>query len=109
MSFEALKEMNAKVGFIGHSHVPVSFFQTDPITYSLDREIPIDDDVPIIVNVGSVGQPRDENPQSSFAIFDSDEKKVEVIRLDYDIDAAAAKIREAGLPEILAERLYQGR
>ena len=44
-------------------------FQTDPITYSLDREIPIDDDVPIIVNVGSVGQPRDENPQSSFAIL----------------------------------------
>lgn len=109
MSFEALKELGSEVGFIGHSHVPVSFFQTDPITYSLDREIPLEEGVPTIVNVGSVGQPRDENPQASFAIFDSDKRVVNIIRLDYDIDSAAQKIRDAGLPEILAERLYQGR
>ncbi len=108
-SFEALKAMDARLGFLGHSHVPVGFFDTDPITYTLDPEMPVDHDLAMIVNAGSVGQPRDENNKASFALFDSDIHQVNIIRLDYDIDAAAAKIREAGLPEILAARLYQGK
>jgi len=109
LSFEALKSLGSQLGFLGHSHVPVGFFDTDPITYTLDQEIPIDGDKTTIVNAGSVGQPRDENNKASYAIFDTDAGKVEIVRLDYDIDAAAAKIREAGLPEILAARLYHGK
>lgn len=108
-SFEALKKMGAKLGFLGHSHVPVGFFDTDPITYTLDPEIPIDDEMAIIVNAGSVGQPRDENNKTSFAVFDSATRIVNINRLDYDIESAANKIRAAGLPEILAARLYQGK
>ena len=108
-SFEALKGMNARLGFLGHSHVPVGFFDTDPITYTLDPEMPVDQDLAMIVNAGSVGQPRDENNKASFALFDSDANQVNIVRLDYDIDAAAAKIRAVGLPEILAARLYQGK
>lgn len=108
-SFEALKKLGARLGFLGHSHVPVGFFDTDPITYTLDPEIPLDDELAIIVNAGSVGQPRDENNKASYAVFDSEAKAVSIIRLDYDIDAAANKIRTAGLPEILAARLYQGK
>ncbi len=108
-SFEALKRLGARLGFLGHSHVPVGFFDTDPITYTLDPEIPIDEELAIIVNAGSVGQPRDENNKASYAVYDSDAKAVSIIRLDYDIDAAANKIRAAGLPEILAARLYQGK
>jgi diadenosine tetraphosphatase ApaH/serine/threonine PP2A family protein phosphatase len=108
-SFEALKVLGARLGFLGHSHVPVGFFDTDPITYTLDPEMPVDQDLAMIVNAGSVGQPRDENNKSSYALFDSETKQVNIVRLDYDIDAAAAKIREAGLPEILAARLYQGK
>ena len=108
-SFEALKDLGARLGFLGHSHVPVGFFDTDPITYTLDPEMPVDQDLAMIVNAGSVGQPRDENNKASFALFDSEERQVNIVRLDYDIDAAAAKIREAGLPEILAARLYQGK
>ncbi len=108
-SFEALKRMNAKLGFLGHSHVPVGFFDTDPITYTLDGEIPVDEDISIMVNAGSVGQPRDENNKASFALLDSETKTVNIRRLEYDIDAAANKIREVGLPEILAARLYQGK
>ena len=108
-SFEALKKMGARLGFLGHSHVPVGFFDTDPITYTLDGEIPIDDELSIIVNAGSVGQPRDENNKASYALFDSDTKAVNIMRLDYDIEGAATKIRAAGLPEILAARLYQGK
>lgn len=108
-SFAALRDLGAKLGFLGHSHVPVGFFDTDPITYTLDQEIPIDDEVSVIVNAGSVGQPRDENNKASYALFDTDSKLVTIRRLEYDIDAAANKIRQAGLPEILALRLYQGK
>lgn len=108
-SFEALRAMGAKLGFLGHSHVPVGFFDTDPITYTLDPEMPVDDELSIIINAGSVGQPRDENNRASYAIFDSETKQVSINRCEYDIDAAANKIRGVGLPEILAARLYQGK
>lgn len=108
-SFEALKKIGARLGFLGHSHVPVGFFDTDPITYTLDGDIPLDEDLAIMVNAGSVGQPRDENNKASFAILDTTAKVVSIRRVEYDIDAAANKIRRAGLPEILAARLYQGK
>jgi len=109
LSFEALRALGSTIGFLGHSHVPVGFFDTDPITYTLDSDIPVDDESAVIVNVGSVGQPRDENPKAAWALFDSEANTVQIRRLDYDIDAAAAKIRAAGLPEILAQRLYHGK
>ena len=108
-SFESLRKLGAKLGFLGHSHVPVGFFDTDPITYTLDGDIPSDEEISIMVNAGSVGQPRDENNKASFAILDSTAKQVTINRVEYDIDAAANKIREVGLPEILAARLYQGK
>ncbi len=108
-SFEALNKMGARLGFLGHSHVPVGFFDTDPITYTLDPEMPVDADLAMIVNAGSVGQPRDENNKASFAVFDTTTAAVTINRLEYDIDAAANKIRAVGLPEILAARLYQGK
>ena len=108
-SFESLKKLGARLGFLGHSHVPVGFFDTDPITYTLDGEIPVDEEISIMVNAGSVGQPRDENNKASFAMLDSETKTVSIKRIEYDIDAAANKIREVGLPEILAARLYQGK
>jgi diadenosine tetraphosphatase ApaH/serine/threonine PP2A family protein phosphatase len=109
LSFEALRLMGGKIGFLGHSHVPVGFFDSDPITYTLDGEIPVDVGHAVIINAGSVGQPRDENPKASYAIFDSESRVTNIRRLDYDIDAAATKIRRAGLPEILAARLYHGK
>jgi diadenosine tetraphosphatase ApaH/serine/threonine PP2A family protein phosphatase len=89
--------------------VPVGFFDTRPITYTLEGEIPVDENLNMIVNAGSVGQPRDENNKASFAVFDSDARQVNIIRVPYDIEAAANKIRAASLPEILAARLYQGK
>ncbi len=108
-SFGALRELGARVGFLGHSHVPVGFFDTDPITYTLDPEMPLDPELATIVNAGSVGQPRDENNKASYASYDTDTGVVNIHRIEYDIDAAATKIRKANLPEILAARLYQGK
>jgi len=95
--------------FCGHSHVPLTFFGTDPVTYSLEETIQIDPEVRTIVNVGSVGQPRDERPQASYAIYDETEATITIRRLDYDVETAAKKITEAGLPQALAMRLWLGK
>jgi len=80
--------------FIGHSHIPAYFVSKD----STRR----------FINIGSIGQPRDRDPRLSFAIYDTDTAEVERIRLEYDIEKTAAKIRSAGLPDFLAERLLWG-
>jgi predicted phosphodiesterase len=101
--------MDNPLCFCGHSHVPLSFFYTDPLTYSLEETVPIDPESKTIVNVGSVGQPRDERPESSYAIYDGDRQEVQIRRLPYDIETAANKITGAGLPKALALRLWLGK
>jgi len=62
----------------------------------------------VLMNVGSVGQPRDEDPRAAYAIVDTLAETVELRRVDYDIAAVQQKIRDAGLPEVLAHRLQLG-
>jgi len=57
---------------------------------------------------GSAGQPRDRNPAACYAIFDTTERALTFHRVPYDHDAAAAKVRAAGLPQDLAKRLTDG-
>ncbi len=78
---------------LGHTHVPF-----------VKR---IDDR--LIFNPGSVGQPRDGNPEASYAIFDTVTKEVKLKRVEYDVQTVADKILEKGLPERLASRLFLGR
>ena len=61
-----------------------------------------------LINIGSVGQARNRDPVASFAIYDTDTGVVTRYRLQYDIPAAQAKIRAAGLPDRLALRLERG-
>lgn len=62
----------------------------------------------LAINPGSVGQPRDGDPRASFAILDAAARTVELVRVDYDIDAAAAAIHKARLDPFLGQRLYRG-
>jgi putative phosphoesterase len=62
----------------------------------------------IVVNPGSVGQPRDGDPDAAFAVVDLEDRTVEEYRVEYDIDRVAAAIDEAGLPVRLGQRLYKG-
>ncbi|MHC4885584.1 MAG: metallophosphoesterase family protein [Planctomycetota bacterium] len=101
--------MDKPLCFCGHSHVPMTFFDTNPMTYSLDPVIPLEPGNKTIVNAGSVGQPRDEHPESSYALYDEDEETVEIRRVKYDIETAAKKITDAGLPQPLALRLWLGK
>jgi diadenosine tetraphosphatase ApaH/serine/threonine PP2A family protein phosphatase len=61
-----------------------------------------------IVNVGSVGQPRDRDPRAAYAVWDVDAGRVELRRVMYDVRAARDKIVEAGLPRFLGDRLAAG-
>ena len=105
----AFEQQGSPLAFMGHSHVPVNFFKRKNVSFNMETEVPIDDSIRTMINVGSIGQPRDENPDSVCVIYDSEEKVVRVTRTRYDIEKAARKIVTAGLPEILAERLKYGR
>jgi len=97
--------------FIGHSHIPAAVFQDANGYCDLvrDNPFPIVAKRRYIVNVGSVGQPRDMDPRASYAIYDGNNNSIEIVRLDYNIPLAQQKIIMAGLPEVLADRLLAGR
>lgn len=90
-----------KICFIGHSHVP-GIFSLRGRAKNVSR------DDRYIVNVGSIGQPRDGNPMLSFGIFNSSTWEYELIRSEYDIQSAVDKIFAAGLPQELGYRLLYG-
>ncbi|MBL7958649.1 metallophosphoesterase family protein [bacterium] len=94
-----------KVCFIGHSHVPQIYYHDTSTTmsFSLSKE------TKYLINVGSIGQPRDGNPRLSFGIFDTDKWYYQPHRAEYDMEVTAQKIRERGLPPFLADRLIKGR
>lgn len=107
-----LDEMVLPICFAGHTHVPVTIVRLlDDITrtaFTLEPEIDLSELSRAFINVGSVGQPRDEDPRAAASIFDTDTDLVHMRRIAYDISKAAQSIRNAGLPPILADRLFLG-
>lgn len=97
------------VAFVGHSHVPRNFILDGTLTVNESASVTVPDDARALINVGSIGQPRDMNPHATFALYDSGARIFTRRRLRYDILGTAAKIRRAGLPPILADRLRFGR
>lgn len=100
--------------FVGHSHVPAIYMQRDgdprelAVVYQPEAEARISGYRRVLMNVGSVGQPRDEDPRAAYAIVDTDEMVARIRRVAYDIPGVQRKIRRAGLPEMLANRLALG-
>jgi len=105
----SLEVLETPVCFVGHSHVPVTFAQNGSVTFSFASEIDLSGVHRAIVNAGSVGQPRDGNPHASFGIYDTERNFVHVRRVAYDVAGATKKILAAGLPQVLAERLWFGK
>lgn len=122
-----------QICFCGHSHVPVAFDKRPMISgperqvleirewafpdgegeeldpYQLDAiSVQLEPGHRYLFNIGSIGQPRNHDPRSSFAIYDSNEKTVTRFRVPYDIATAQQKVLDAGLPERLALRLATG-
>jgi len=100
---------NTQVCFFGHTHVPVAFMRDTTVRGGTYSKFKVDPSKKYFINVGAVGQPRDNNPKCAYVIYDMDASTIELRRLEYDIEAAQRKILEAGLPERLAERLAYGR
>ena len=95
--------------FIGHSHQPfIIVNHNDDLSCPETPEIAIQFDRRYLINVGSVGQPRDRNPDASYVILDFEEKHLEIKRIPYDIKAAQKAIMASGLSQELAERLAFG-
>ncbi len=109
----SLMATDAQVTFCGHTHVPALFHMSmtgkfasfEPVARV---EIPLTRQRRWIAMIGAVGQPRDRNPAACYAVLDDERDALTYFRVPYDIDAAAAKIRAAGLPSYLARRLYEG-
>jgi diadenosine tetraphosphatase ApaH/serine/threonine PP2A family protein phosphatase len=104
---ENFSSFSQRVCFIGHSHIPVIFEKTEAGIIESEPGV-LDRESRYIINVGSVGQPRDGNPKLSFGLFDTEKSEYRNIRLDYDIESAAKKILNEKLPVRLAERLFSG-
>lgn len=114
---ESIGGMGARIGAIGHTHVPAFYACAPQVRTRRDvQEIdlipgaptPLDTGLRHILNPGSVGQPRDRNPDASWALLDTATHTFELRRVPYDVETVEAKIRSAGLPNFLGERLHLG-
>lgn len=95
--------------FYGHTHAPRIYEKDDTVRCLRETETKLRRGVKYFINVGSVGQPRDGDWRASYAIYDVENQSVHIHRLEYDLRTTQEKIRAAGLPSILAERLALGR
>ncbi len=103
----ALESMTVRQGYIsviGHTHLPGCWTEEGNYNEALKGDF----SKVRLVNVGSVGQPRDRDPRAAYLLIDTETRTWEHCRVEYSIDDAAARIRDAALPSILWERLYNG-
>jgi diadenosine tetraphosphatase ApaH/serine/threonine PP2A family protein phosphatase len=108
-AYANLKLLDDAICFHGHSHVP-GIFTLDQGSVKHSYEIKVHDlEGPCLVNPGSVGQPRDGNPDASYGIWDTEAHSFEFRRVAYDRMAAQKAILDAGLPARFAARLDMGR
>lgn len=106
---EIFLEIDFHLCFIGHTHIPVVYNDEGRVEGFVPGEpMSIDPDKRYIINPGSVGQPRDGDHRASFCIYDTGERTLTFHRCDYDVEAEAAEIIEAGLPRFFADRLFSG-
>ena len=97
----------------GHTHLPAVFSidqdrNVSGFAVRSDATVKLEPGLRYLINPGSVGQPRDRNPDTSFIILDTDKRTAQFFRVPYDVEGAQAAILKAGLPEILASRLSYG-
>lgn len=108
---DAFSFFRQRICFVGHTHWPVivvmegeqSFRICDTLSYTLEKG------QRMLVNVGSVGQPRDRNPLASWTICDSETLSVEIVRVPYDIGKAQKKMRDNDFADFLVHRLSEGK
>jgi diadenosine tetraphosphatase ApaH/serine/threonine PP2A family protein phosphatase len=112
---QALDAAQRPLCLFGHTHLPALFKIVDdqlegmPLDADRDAVIPLQRGARYLVNVGSIGQPRDGDPRAGYGILDDEERQVRTFRVPYPVQDAQRKIIAAGLPASLANRLALGR
>ncbi len=104
------------LAFFGHTHLQGGYFlrrrrtgRIAPVPEEHQESVlALEPDTLYMVNPGSVGQPRDGDPRAAYAIFDSEQNTVSLRRVEYPIQKTAEEILKAGLPDVLALRLFEG-
>jgi diadenosine tetraphosphatase ApaH/serine/threonine PP2A family protein phosphatase len=108
--------LETDVSFFGHSHLQGGFLchrngviRIPRVAAGVpERVVAIEPETPYLLNPGSVGQPRDRDPRAAYLVYSPGERLIEFRRVPYDVRAAQEKIRAAGLPGVLADRLEFG-
>lgn len=111
-NFQLLESLPGEIrlGFYGHTHVKAAVsLQRGKVILEEDDMLKLSPWKKYLINPGSIGQPRDNEPSASFMVYNTIDEKITFHRVDYDIAAAQKKIIEAGLPAELAHRLLTGR
>ena len=109
---EVLSSIGQRFCFVGHTHLPVLVRMNQKkgqLEIVRENQVRIEDGFRYFVNVGSIGQPRDSNPDACMVILDEEAETLEFLRVPYDITASQDKIISEGLPSYLAERLLLAR
>jgi predicted phosphodiesterase len=114
---QAFGYLERRLAFFGHTHIQGGFIWNQSRVETIPRTAPrsdrqvmeIDPACAYMINPGSLGQPRDGDPRAAYALYDSGGGMLTYFRVPYDIEGAQRKIRMAGLPTILADRLLVGR
>jgi predicted phosphodiesterase len=108
----AMDAAHGRICLFGHTHLPAVFTTPqDPATRTAglaDDELALPATGPALINVGSVGQPRDGDPRAAYGLLDVDRKTIRLRRVPYDVAGAQQRILGAGLPAWLAHRLAKG-
>lgn len=109
--YEAFAAFATRLCFVGHSHQPGawSLGSSGPAYAPGSVDLVLAAGRRYIVNVGSVGQPRDRDPRAAYALWDVERSRVTIRRVAYDVACAQRKIVDAGLPRFLSDRLGVGR
>jgi diadenosine tetraphosphatase ApaH/serine/threonine PP2A family protein phosphatase len=111
----ALQAAQRPLCLFGHTHLPALFKLVDerfdgmPLDPDRDLVIPLQRGARYLINVGSIGQPRDSDPRAGYGILDDEARELRTFRVRYPVERAQQKIMAAGLPASLANRLALGR
>jgi diadenosine tetraphosphatase ApaH/serine/threonine PP2A family protein phosphatase len=108
----AFSAFATSVCFVGHTHLPAVWTEHADGGVVFRRgagRVTLAPGARYLVNVGSVGQPRDGDPYAAYALWDLDTSTVEIRRVPYDIEEARRRVLAAGLPKLLGDRLLRGR
>jgi len=113
---QAFAYIDRDITFFGHTHLQGGFAMTrrriwmltGPAVDDESASLELDTDDAYLINPGAIGQPRDGDPRAAYVLYDPADHCIQYCRQEYDIESVQAKIRRAGLPDVLADRLATG-